>query len=46
MDLEMLKETPIKIEGIDTLENISKMQAMDVDTRIIDMFPKNSFEHL
>lgn len=45
MDLEKLKEMPIKIEGIDTLETISKMQAIGVDTRIIDMFPKNSFEH-
>lgn len=46
IDLEKLKEIPIKIEGIDKLENISKMQDMDVDKTIIDIFPKNSFEHL
>ncbi len=46
MDLEKLKEMPIKIEGIDTLETISKMQDMGVDKKIIDIFPKNSFEHL
>ena len=44
--LEKLKEMPIKIEGIDTLETISKMQDMGVDKKIIDIFPKNSFEHL
>lgn len=45
MDLENLKEKPIKIEGIDTLEMISKMEAMGVDAYIIDRIPKNSFEH-
>lgn len=45
LDLEKLKEMPIKIEGIDTLDTSSKMQEMGADTRIIDIFPKNSFEH-
>ena len=45
MDLENLKTTPVKIEGIDTLGTIAKMKAMYVDTFINDIFPKNSFDH-
>lgn len=45
MDLEKLKEKPIKIEGINTLDTISKMQEMGFDTQMINTFPRNSFEH-
>lgn len=45
MDLENLKENPIKIEGTNTLDTIARMKAMGVDSQIIDMFPKNSFDH-
>ena len=45
MDLEKLKEKEIKIEGINTLNITSKMQKMGIDKQIIDIFPKNSFEH-
>lgn len=45
MDLENLKEKPIKIEGTNTLDTIARMKAMGVDSQIIDMFPKNSFDH-
>lgn len=46
MDLEMLKEKTIKIEGVNTLDIIEKMKTEGIDTRIIDIFPKNSFDHL
>lgn len=45
MDLEKLKEKTIKIGGKDTLDIVEKMKAIGVDSRIIDIFPKNSFEH-
>lgn len=45
MDLENLKEKPIKIEGTNTLDTITKMKAMGDDPRIIDIVPKNSFDH-
>lgn len=45
MDLEKLKEETIKMEGINTLDIITKMKAMGSDTCITDIFPKNKFEH-
>lgn len=45
MDLEMLKEKTIKIEGVNTLDIIEKMKTEGVDTCIIDIFPKNKYDH-
>lgn len=45
MDLENLKEKPIKIEETNTLDTITKMKAMGVAPCIINSFSKNKFEH-
>lgn len=44
-DLEKLKEISFKIDGTDTTYIISVLQHIGVDKRVIDVIPKNSFEH-
>jgi len=44
IDLEKLKEQSMKIDGTDVAETIRKMEKMGVDPRIIEMFPKNSYD--
>ena len=46
MDLENLKMKSIKIEDVDTSDIISTMKSAGIDARIIEMFPKNSYNHL